>query len=258
METILKLRHSITYYANKRYKKKSLRLLGWDTNKGGLRNTDITFCLATVLRAEGQIEFDRSLDLKIRRVHFLFSCEFRGPSGDFFIVGRVDKRNRHATTPWYLGFFDGQPPSRDFSRVNMCEYLCLLLDSAQVEYRDPSTFFKECFDEWPLCTREPIRKYIELWLLLLSIIQRERLFTDSRAFLASASLCSSWTVFLYAKSVTDFACNDTWTINSSLMNTRLYDAGLNDASVGYFYTRDWRIYVTVKSFILNSLECCRW
>lgn len=133
----------------------------WDVNKGGLRNTGITFCPATVLRAEGQIEFDRSLDLKIRRVHFLFSCEFRGPSGDFFIVGRVDKRNRHATTPWYLGFFDGQPPSRDFSRVNMCEYLCLLLDSAQVEYRDPSTFFKECFDEWPLCTRESIRKYID-------------------------------------------------------------------------------------------------
>lgn len=71
----------------------------WDVNKGGLRNTGITFCPATVLRAEGQIEFDRSLDLKIRRVHFLFSCEFRGPSGDFFIVGRVDKRNRHATTP---------------------------------------------------------------------------------------------------------------------------------------------------------------
>lgn len=114
----------------------------------------ITFCPATVLRAEGQIEFDRSLDSKIRRVHFLFSCEFRESQRGFLHSrGRVDKRNRRATTPWYLGFFDGRPPSGDllagkYARVYICA-----CSSTRVEYRDPSTLFKECFDEWPLCTR---------------------------------------------------------------------------------------------------------
>lgn len=203
-------------------------------NKGGLRDTGITFCPATVLRAEGQIEFDRSLDLKIRRVHFLFSCEFRGPSGDFFIVGRrVDKRKRHATTPWYLGFFDGQPPSRDFSRVNMCEYLC---SSTRLKWNTVTprpSLEGVCFDEWPLCARESIRKYIELWFRHSS--SWNSLFTDSRPFLGSLHTAVRQLYFHYAKSLTDFACNDMWTINSSLMNTRLYDARLNDASVGSIF-----------------------
>lgn len=166
-------------------------------NKGGLRNTGITFCPATVLRAEGQIEFDRSLDLKIRRVHFLFSCEFRGPSGDFFIVGRVDKRKRHATTPWYLGFFDGQPPSRDFSRVNMCEYLCLC-SSTRLKWNTVTprpSLEGVCFDEWPLCARESIRKYIES-----SLIQLEQSFHRFQAILRFTSHRCSPTVFpLYKK-----------------------------------------------------------
>lgn len=220
----------------------------WDVNKGGLRNTGITFCPATVLRAEGQIEFDRSLDLKIRRVHFLFSCEFRGPSGDFFIVGRVDKRNRHATTPWYLGFFDGQPPSRDFSRVNMCEFCACSSTRLKWNTVTPRPSLRSASMSGHSV---PESRSGSISTPPLSVIQR--LFTDSRAFLPSSHRCS-WTVFIYAKSVTDFACNDMWTIISPLMNTRLCDAGLNDASIAYFCTRDWRIYVKKYSEIFH-FEC---
>lgn len=166
----------------------------WDVNKGGLRNTGITFCPATVLRAEGQIEFDRSLDLKIRRVHFLFSCEFRGPSGDFFIVGRVDKRNRHATTPWYLGFFDGQPPSRDFSRVNMCEFCACSSTRLKWNTMTPRPSLRSASMSGHSV---PESRSGSISTPPLSVIQR--LFTDSRAFFPSSHRCSVDCIYICKK-----------------------------------------------------------
>lgn len=130
----------------------------------------------------------------------------------------------------------------------------VLLDSAQVEYRDPSTFFGRSVLRWvaTLCQRVDPEVYR---VVTPSLIQLEQSFHRFQAILRFTSHRCSPTVFPLCKKFDRFRVqryvNNKFFVDeyAPLWCTFKWCISWLD-----FYTRDWRIQCTVRSFFLNAVN----